>query len=78
MKPTTIVPMMLIMTRLRERHGEEIGADRGRGLEVLLVLCGERGRGQAAALAVDPLVVGQPAADDDARDDARSVDGLDL
>ena len=45
-----------------KRHREVVGLDLRRGADVLDVLGRERGRGQAAALAVDALVVGQHAA----------------
>ena len=51
---------------LREGDGDEIDADLGGRLDVVHVLAGQRRRGQAAALAVDALVVRQLAADDDA------------
>jgi hypothetical protein len=44
---------------LRERHRDEIGLEADRGLDVVHVLGGQRGRRQAAALAVDALAVGQ-------------------
>jgi hypothetical protein len=48
---------------LREGDGDEIDADLRRRLDVVHVLGGQRRRGQAAALAVDALVVRQLAAD---------------
>ena len=42
-----------------KRHREVVGVDRAGGLDVVHVLGRQRGRGQAAALAVDALVVGQ-------------------
>src|SRR5438067_1937286 len=47
---------------LRERHRQVISLDLGRGPDVLHVLGSERRRSQAAALAVDALVVRKYAA----------------
>jgi hypothetical protein len=63
---------------LREGDGDEIDADLGGRLDVVHVLAGQRRRGQAAALAVDALVVGQLAADDDAGVDLMAAHAGDL
>ncbi len=57
---------------LRERYRQVVGLDLRGGLHVVHVLGGERRRGEAAALAVDALVVRQHAADLDARRDRAS------
>ena len=66
-----------VFLALRKRHREVVGLDLDRRLDVVHVLGRQRGRGQAAAQPVDPLVVRQRAAQHHARDDARPVDGLD-
>ena len=62
----------------RERHGEIVDAELGGELMSLAILVGQRAGRQAAALPVDALVVGQLAADHDARVDARAVDVRDV
>ena len=51
-----------VRARFRKRHREKIHLDRGGGADVVHVLGRERRRGQAAAAAVDALVVRQHAA----------------
>ena len=51
-----------VFARAGKRDAEEIRLELGGDPDVLLVLLGQRGRGQAAALAVDALVVGQRSA----------------
>ena len=57
---------------------EIIHLERRGGADVLAILVGQRARGQAAALAVDALVVAEFAADQHARLDARALDAEDL
>ena len=44
---------------LGEGNGDEVGADFGGRFDVVHVFCRERRRREPAALAVDPLVVGE-------------------
>jgi len=51
-----------VIAAARERYRQVVRLDQRGGLDVFLVLVGQRRRGQAAALAVEPLVVRQHAA----------------
>ena len=62
-----------VRARAREGDTEEVGLERGRDLDVLHVLFGQRRRGQAATLAVDALVVRERAALFHDRGDARAA-----
>jgi len=63
-----------VFCRAREGNRQIIRLDEGGSLDVFLVLVGQRGRSQAAALAVDPLVVGQNAAAHHFADHLRALD----
>src|SRR6185437_16796972 len=67
-----------VFLALREGDGEVVGLELDRGLDVVHVLRRQRGRRQAAAHAVDALVVRQRSTEYDTRDDPRTIDGFDI
>jgi hypothetical protein len=62
-----------IVSRARKRYAQKIGLERRRRLDVLHVLGSKRRRGQATALAIDSLVVGERPALLDDRGNARAL-----